>query len=209
MVDDGSVDFVFSFDSLVHAEADVMAVYLEQLSRKLKPHGIGFFHHSNVAAHRRVFSLVERLPPAVRKRGEHAGWLPYDHWRAHSMDAGVFRRLCASAGLACVGQELVNWDSRLLIDSFSVFTPAGSMWERPNRVVRNSAFMKEAAHARRLLPQYCLSGARRPDVVLGGTDLLPMLARKLNTAKRVYRSRGPSGIVGVFRQKASRGSTRG
>jgi hypothetical protein len=41
-VADGSVDLIFSFDSLVHVEADVMLAYLEQLAHKLTPHGIGF-----------------------------------------------------------------------------------------------------------------------------------------------------------------------
>ena len=36
MIADGSIDFVFSFDSLVHAEADVIETYLNQLARKLK-----------------------------------------------------------------------------------------------------------------------------------------------------------------------------
>jgi cyclopropane fatty-acyl-phospholipid synthase-like methyltransferase len=39
-------DFVFSFDSLVHVESDVIENYLTQLAKKLKPNGIGFIHHS-------------------------------------------------------------------------------------------------------------------------------------------------------------------
>ena len=46
MIPDGSIDFVFSFDSLVHAEADVIQGYLNQLSKKLKPDGAGFIHPS-------------------------------------------------------------------------------------------------------------------------------------------------------------------
>ena len=48
-VGDGSVDFVFSFDSLVHVEADVIESYLNELGRILKPGGAGFIHHSNLA----------------------------------------------------------------------------------------------------------------------------------------------------------------
>jgi len=47
VIDDNSIDFVFSFDSLVHAEADVVEAYLSQLSRKLKPGGVGFIHHQS------------------------------------------------------------------------------------------------------------------------------------------------------------------
>jgi SAM-dependent methyltransferase len=51
MVADGSIDFAFSFDSLVHVEADVMNAYLEQLASKLSPDGVGFIHHSNIGSY--------------------------------------------------------------------------------------------------------------------------------------------------------------
>ncbi len=47
-IQDESIDFAFSFDSLVHAESDVIQAYLEQLGKKLKPDGVGFIHHSNI-----------------------------------------------------------------------------------------------------------------------------------------------------------------
>jgi hypothetical protein len=162
MVDDSSIDFVFSFDSLVHAEADVIGSYLTALSRKLRPNGVGFVHHSHVGAYRRLFSAIDRLPPRVKTRGEELGWLPHDHWRAHSMDAARFESLCSDAGLVCIGQEVVNWNSRLLIDAFSMFTPEGSAWSRPNHVFRNPGFMSEADYGRRLSLRYppCSSRVR-------------------------------------------------
>src|SRR3954463_5279292 len=57
MVEDGSVDFVFSFDSLVHVEDDVLTAYLNQLAAKLKPDGVGFFHHSNLGMYPRSLRL--------------------------------------------------------------------------------------------------------------------------------------------------------
>jgi len=62
MVPDNSIDFVFSFDSLVHAEADVIQSYLNQLATKLKPTGFGFLHHSNLGAYSRSFSLEQKFP---------------------------------------------------------------------------------------------------------------------------------------------------
>ena len=47
---DRSVDLAFSFDSLVHAEADALESYAHELARVLKPDGIAFIHHSNMAA---------------------------------------------------------------------------------------------------------------------------------------------------------------
>src|SRR5436190_704548 len=47
MVVDGSVDFIFSFDSLVHAEDMVLKAYVAEFANKLRPDGAAFVHHSN------------------------------------------------------------------------------------------------------------------------------------------------------------------
>ena len=49
VIDDGAIDFVFSFDSLVHVELDILAPYCQQIVRKLGPSGVAFLHHSNAA----------------------------------------------------------------------------------------------------------------------------------------------------------------
>jgi hypothetical protein len=41
MVVDGSVDFIFSFDSLVHAEDTVLNAYVGEFAKKLRPNGVG------------------------------------------------------------------------------------------------------------------------------------------------------------------------
>ena len=43
MIGDNSIDFAFSFDSLVHVEIDVIEAYLHELSRKLSPTGLHSF----------------------------------------------------------------------------------------------------------------------------------------------------------------------
>src|SRR5579863_1808939 len=53
MIENGSIDFAFSFDSLVHVESDVMFSYTNELARVLKPGGVAFLHHSNLDAVRR------------------------------------------------------------------------------------------------------------------------------------------------------------
>lgn len=147
MLANGSVDFVFSFDSLVHAEADVLAVYLEQLAAKLRPDGVGLIHHSNMGAHRRAAALARRVPPSARARLTSRGVLVNSYaWRAESVTSRVFSELCRRAGLTCVTQEQINWQyGRHLIDTISVFTPRGSRWERPPLVVDNPRFMAEAS----------------------------------------------------------------
>ena len=74
MVEDGSVDFAFSFDSLVHAEIDVIEAYCHELSRKLSPNGVAFIHHSNLGASSqiarnvlRVFQKLSSTRPITKK----------------------------------------------------------------------------------------------------------------------------------------------
>ena len=70
------------------------------------------------------------------------------------MSADGFARLAAGAGLRCIGQEMINWKTGRLIDCLSLFTREGSVWERPNRRIRNHGFMKEAAYLFRLSHLY-------------------------------------------------------
>jgi SAM-dependent methyltransferase len=99
VVADGSVDFVFSFDSLVHAEAPVLRRYLHQLARKLRPGGTGFIHHSNLRA-------------LTGDAGTTPSWLRRTNWRGETMSARLFRQYCAEVGLVCRTQEVINWISR-------------------------------------------------------------------------------------------------
>src|SRR5207248_351202 len=48
MIEDASVDFAFSWDSLVHVEQGVVASYVRELARVLRPGCYGFIHHSNL-----------------------------------------------------------------------------------------------------------------------------------------------------------------
>lgn len=96
MLADASVDLAFSFDSLVHAEAEQVRHYLIELARTLKPGGVAFLHHSNLATYANPRGGI---PWYVRER----------NWRGASMSARVFREAAAAAGLHCVAQELVNW----------------------------------------------------------------------------------------------------
>jgi SAM-dependent methyltransferase len=156
MVGDRSVDFAFSFDSLVHAEADVLESYARELGRVLRPDGIAFLHHSNMAAYRRAAAVARSIPYKVRRRLIiHGLAVNVLAWRAESTSAAQFAEVCPRAGLSCVGQELIAWHyGRHLTDVISVVTPRGSRWERPNLVVRNRDFMDEACLRARVAPLY-------------------------------------------------------
>lgn len=153
-VADGAADFIFSFDSLVHAEAEVIADYLAAMAKKLAPDGIAFIHHSNLGAY--PWQVRLSAIPKVRGVLRLARVLePCLYWRAASMDAGKFVEFCHQYGLLCTSQELLAWGgSRTLIDCFSVITRGNSIWAREYRSLRNSTFMLEAATARSLAALY-------------------------------------------------------
>ena len=134
MIGDASIDFVFSFNSLVHAEADVMSSYIDELARVLKPNGTAFVHHSNLGAVHR--SLWQK----VRRAGR-----PYSReWRAYSMSAEKMRGFVTRAGMSCIQQELVPWGTGwpVLIDCMTTIINAGGI---KGRIVKNRRFMEEAS----------------------------------------------------------------
>src|SRR5262249_21566843 len=69
MVGDGTVDFIFSFDSLVHAEDVVLKAYASEFSKKLRPNGTAFIHHSNLGqyiARLETQSRIAKIPKLFR-----------------------------------------------------------------------------------------------------------------------------------------------
>lgn len=153
MVPDESVDFAFSFDSLVHADADVIEAYVRQLAAKLTADGVAFLHHSNrgshllpinrIAGHLHVSGLAEAVSRRVNR-----------NWRAEDMSLGLFRTICHQAGLRCVAQETVNWNSKLPNDCFSTITRAGSKWDRGCQTFRNTKFGQEIRRTKTLSSLY-------------------------------------------------------
>jgi hypothetical protein len=158
-VADHSIDLAFSFDSLVHVEADVMGGYLTELTKKLATDGVAILHHSNLGEHQRVFRRYHRLPRLVRGGLRRAGLIDRDHYRSMSVSAAAIEAAAADAGLRTVGQEKINWGSKRRIDCISMITRPGSRWDRPNQVVENPDFMGEARSARCSERAF----ARRPD----------------------------------------------
>jgi ubiquinone/menaquinone biosynthesis C-methylase UbiE len=147
MIPDASVDFVFSFDSFVHPNSDVIEAYLRELRTKLKPGAMGFIHHSNFGEY--AGSLRERVPAAMAKPLIKLKILDWAHHRNPDMTAALFRVLCEKHGLRCIRQELVNWRGRRLIDCFSLFERSEASEPKPTELIRNPNFMREAARIRR------------------------------------------------------------
>jgi hypothetical protein len=156
MVPNQAIDFVFSFDSLVHVPPEVVAAYLGQLSEKLKDDGVAFIHHSNLGEY--ASRVAKRLPGTFRKLLTKNKTVESNHQRDPNMTAELFRVLCAEQGLTCICQEIINWRGRRLIDCFSTVTRVASKWERPTTVLRNSNFMREAREISRQSRLYETSG---------------------------------------------------
>jgi hypothetical protein len=90
----------------------------------------------------------------VRERLYTLRVLDRPRWRALDMTAERFGEACEAAGLRCIGQEIVNWTTRRLIDCLSTFTRRSSRWERPNRVLVNRHFAADATAIKRRAPLY-------------------------------------------------------
>jgi SAM-dependent methyltransferase len=147
MIPDGSVDFVFSFDSFVHPDREIIESYLRQLGTKLKIGGKGFIHHSNFGQY--AHSLREQIPELIAKPLIKAKLLDWAHHRNPGMTAQLFRSLCEQNGLHCISQELVNWRGRRLIDCLSLFVRSDFAPQNPTQIIQNPKFMREAARIRR------------------------------------------------------------
>jgi SAM-dependent methyltransferase len=153
MIADNSIDFAFSFDSLVHVNREVIRGYLSELARALTPDGVAFLHHSNLGEYAFTSRIINRLPFADAL--ERWGLIERNpHYRAPDVSAANFAEDALTAGLLCISQELINWGSRRLNDCFSVVTRNTSRWARPNLIVRNHRFREEIREAGQLSALY-------------------------------------------------------
>jgi SAM-dependent methyltransferase len=105
-VPDASVDFVWSFDSFVHMAPDVIATYLREISRVLRPGGQAVLHHAG----RRHGMLWLGGLRGLGTGGRYAYKLlsighleTTDGWRSNVSGRGV-RSMADAAGLEVLGQ---------------------------------------------------------------------------------------------------------
>jgi len=202
MVPDRSVDFIFSFDSLVHAEADAVSAYVAQAARKLKPGGGGFVHHSNLRAF------------AHPRTGEIRHFVTKRNWRAESMAADTFRDACEKAGLACCSQELINWIGRgrhadrhrlpgqyiPLTDCLSVFAHDDGA-RRAAKQIANHAFVDEWRQAVWMSEMYGNRAAS--STAIEAPSGSPSWMRKLRTAIGIMRRDGLAAFAGFTYERAA------
>jgi cyclopropane fatty-acyl-phospholipid synthase-like methyltransferase len=145
----GPFDFVFSFDSLVHAELDIFESYVPQILSKLSRRGVAFIHHSNLAS------------------SNHQA--PNPHLRARSVSAERLRHLISRAGGALLVQEIINWRETAGLDCLSLFGRRNGFARTQPTVLENAAFMAEATLVREVQARWNNVGRREATV----SDELP------------------------------------
>jgi SAM-dependent methyltransferase len=129
----GQFDFVFSFDSLVHADAEVLGVYIPAILKILTPDGVAFIHHSN-------------FKDSCESNNVHR--------RSEDISAAVVREMIQQSGGAVVVQETINWGSNNLIDCLTTFS-VGPAQEKPV-IFSNDKFMEEANNTKLVIDRYNL-----------------------------------------------------
>lgn len=104
-VKNNSVDFCFSFDSLVHADRDAMDAYIKELSKKLKEDSYAFIHHSNFLQYSQELDFNKSN----------------FHCRSREIDYLYIQNICKKYNLHVVSQELIRWmQNPYYIDCISV-----------------------------------------------------------------------------------------
>jgi SAM-dependent methyltransferase len=152
MISSNSVDFVFSFDSLVHVNSDVIDSYVLEIDRILKPEGVAFIHHSNLGSFANRINLLKR----IRGRRYLINWGLLDDYqsgfRSKDVSAETVRARAEQVGINCFSQELINWGTRSCIDCLTLLRKTNEL--KPTSIYRNSRYMAEAAYVKALGRHY-------------------------------------------------------
>jgi SAM-dependent methyltransferase len=123
VIENNSMDFIFSFDSLVHANDETMKSYIKEIGKKLNENGVAFIHHSNLNFFKNYST----------------------HVRDTSVDYQKISTYAKENNLNCIVQELINWDNEpFLIDCISTICKKGSKFDKEPIIFKNDRFMDEA-----------------------------------------------------------------
>lgn len=127
----GQYDFVFSFDSLVHADTDVFRTYVPAILKLLAPDGVAFIHHSNF---------------------KDSGETNNVHHRSEDVSAAIVRGIIEQNGGAVAIQETINWGCDHPIDCLTILT-RGPAQDQPI-LFANDKFMDEANNTKLVIDRY-------------------------------------------------------
>ena len=102
-IEDESISLVYSFDSMVHFDNEVIKEYLKEFQRILTPSGGCFCHHSNYIGN----------PGGDFKHSP--------HWR-NFMSKELFTHYSIKAGLKVIDQKIISWGDIPFLDCLSVLS---------------------------------------------------------------------------------------
>ena len=152
-IPDDSIDFVFSFDLLVHAYTHTLDSCIGQLSKKLN-YVLGFIQHSNLCAYKNYFLAINKIPKKIRLQLQKHKLIDHDHFRDLSMSSEIFYKLCDKYELNCFRQEIVNWETKRTIDCFSTFSHRYFRYDKSYKSLYNPNYMSEAKNIKTLTKIY-------------------------------------------------------
>lgn len=153
-VENNKVDFIFCFDSLVHAEQDVIEGYIAEFEKKLSKDGVVFLHHSNLGAYpiQLLLSRIQILRILLRKLKILEQSF---HWRGTTMSANKIIEYTNKYNLKCISQEFLPWrTNRIFIDCISVITKPESIWSCNLKQYKNYFFMQDAKNLKTIYDLY-------------------------------------------------------
>jgi ubiquinone/menaquinone biosynthesis C-methylase UbiE len=101
-IPDGTISLIYSFDSMVHFDIDVIGNYAKEFYRILKPGGHGFVHHSNY----------------TKSPGSH--FLANPHCR-NFMSKELFAYYLIRSGLQVESQTVIDWGGVPELDCLTIF----------------------------------------------------------------------------------------
>ncbi len=158
MISDASIDFVFSFDSLVHADKSILKSYISQLPRILTDEGAAFIHHSNFGEYQLVYSKIRRIPKLVGLLERFGILQKRSHLRDSGVTAKLIEELAEESGLTCISQEIIPWGTKRThqIDCFTTIVRSTSSMAGNNHILRNVNFMREAENLSELSRLYSM-----------------------------------------------------
>jgi SAM-dependent methyltransferase len=136
MIPDDYIDFVFSYDSLVHVEIDVIREYIWQTCQKLTRRGVAFLHHSNALGES---SNIEEARAGAR---------------ALSVSSSLVKEMIEDCSAGVLIQEEINWVGNSRTDCITTFCKDPSLMGREYKLIQNDNFLLEADLVRKYQSPY-------------------------------------------------------
>ena len=127
-----TIDFLFSFDSLVHCDLDVNEAYIDEFKKKSTESSICLIHHSNLGAW-----------PDNLKENKHNGW------RSKNVSAEKIFDKIKKNNLYLISQEVIDWgggDFEQFLDCITIIASRKNQVE--SKFIENNKFMKVAKRVR-------------------------------------------------------------